>query len=330
MDEHGVVVKNKARLVAQGSFLNGKISKEVYIQQPPGFESSEFLNHVCKLDKALYGMKQAPKAWYETLSKFLLQHKFVREQDFKGISICQEKYVKGLLKKYDLADSASVKCPMLPPNNLGPGELGVSVNETLYQANPKETHLVAIKRIFRYLKGTLNLVIPLEEFGRADAKLDADESPYDTEFEIKVVKKFQPPQTDDEDQITFLGPVYDEMNQLVEEPADSDLHSMPDDEVIVDNILDEMADIKDSTDKPSDPLGHLWAKMSFLSNKVDNLESSLAKKVSRKLEETVPSMVADAFEERMPELISDTIKNILPNIIEESIQHALLKFAQRI
>ncbi|GJS81595.1 retrovirus-related pol polyprotein from transposon TNT 1-94 [Tanacetum coccineum] len=49
----------------KSSFLNGKISKEVYIQQPPGFESSEFLNHVCKLDKALYDMKQAPRAWYE-------------------------------------------------------------------------------------------------------------------------------------------------------------------------------------------------------------------------------------------------------------------------
>ncbi|GKC47636.1 retrovirus-related pol polyprotein from transposon TNT 1-94 [Tanacetum coccineum] len=109
----------------------------VYVQKPPGFESSEFPNHVCKLDRAFYGLKQAHRAWYKTLSKFLIQHKFVRE-----------KYVKDLLKKYDLADSASVKCPMLPPNNLGPDESGVSVNETLYQANPKEFHLVAIKIIF--------------------------------------------------------------------------------------------------------------------------------------------------------------------------------------
>ncbi|GJT28516.1 retrovirus-related pol polyprotein from transposon TNT 1-94 [Tanacetum coccineum] len=151
----------------KSAFLNGKLLEEVYVQKPPGFESSEFPDHVCKLDKALYGLKQAPKARYETLSALLTQHKFVKgfqiTQDSKGISIFQEKYVKDLLKKYDLADCASMKCLMLPPNNLGPNESGVSVNETLfrgmigYQANPKESHLVAIKRIFRYLKGTPNL-----------------------------------------------------------------------------------------------------------------------------------------------------------------------------
>ncbi|GJS91278.1 retrovirus-related pol polyprotein from transposon TNT 1-94 [Tanacetum coccineum] len=62
----------------KSAFLNGKLKEEVYVKQPPGFESSEFPNHVCKLDKALYGLKQAPRAWYETLSTFLTEHKFVR------------------------------------------------------------------------------------------------------------------------------------------------------------------------------------------------------------------------------------------------------------
>ncbi|GJS09644.1 hypothetical protein Tco_0366440 [Tanacetum coccineum] len=72
-------------------------------------------------------------------------------------------HIKDFLKKYDLVDCASVKCPMLPPNNLGPDESGVSVNETQfkgmigYQANSKESHFVVMKRIFRYLKGTSNL-----------------------------------------------------------------------------------------------------------------------------------------------------------------------------
>ncbi|GJW14379.1 retrovirus-related pol polyprotein from transposon TNT 1-94 [Tanacetum coccineum] len=45
----------------KSAFLNGKISEEVYAQQPPGFESSEFFNHVCKLDKALYRLKKLPE-----------------------------------------------------------------------------------------------------------------------------------------------------------------------------------------------------------------------------------------------------------------------------
>nr|GEU47437.1 copia protein [Tanacetum cinerariifolium] len=59
-------------------FLNGKMKEEVYVKQPLGFESSEFPDYVCKLDKALFGLKQAPRAWYETLSTFLIQNKFTR------------------------------------------------------------------------------------------------------------------------------------------------------------------------------------------------------------------------------------------------------------
>ncbi|GJS16163.1 retrovirus-related pol polyprotein from transposon TNT 1-94 [Tanacetum coccineum] len=62
----------------KSAFLNAKLKKEVYVKQPPGFESSEFPDYVCKLDKALYGLKQAPKAWYETLSTFLIQNKFAK------------------------------------------------------------------------------------------------------------------------------------------------------------------------------------------------------------------------------------------------------------
>jgi hypothetical protein len=57
-------------------FLNGPIKKEVYIEQPPGFEDSEYPNHVYKLSKALYGLKQAPRAWYECLRDFLITNGF--------------------------------------------------------------------------------------------------------------------------------------------------------------------------------------------------------------------------------------------------------------
>jgi hypothetical protein len=58
------------------AFLKGYIEEEVYVRQPPGFESSKFPNHVFKLQKALYGLKQAPRAWYERLKYLLLSKGF--------------------------------------------------------------------------------------------------------------------------------------------------------------------------------------------------------------------------------------------------------------
>nr|GEW04833.1 hypothetical protein [Tanacetum cinerariifolium] len=50
--------------------------EEVYVGQPPGFVSKQYLNHVYALDKALYGLKQEPRAWYDVLSKFLIDSEF--------------------------------------------------------------------------------------------------------------------------------------------------------------------------------------------------------------------------------------------------------------
>jgi hypothetical protein len=60
----------------KSAFLNGPIKKEVYVEQPPHFEDSEYPNHVYKLSKALYGLKQAPRAWYECLRDFLITNGF--------------------------------------------------------------------------------------------------------------------------------------------------------------------------------------------------------------------------------------------------------------
>ncbi|KAJ9566213.1 hypothetical protein OSB04_002179 [Centaurea solstitialis] len=98
LDEHGTVIRNKARLVAQGyrqeegrdydetfalmdvksAFLNRKLTEEVYVAQPPGFTDPKHPDHVYKLNKALYGLKQAPRAWYETLSTYLIKEGFTR------------------------------------------------------------------------------------------------------------------------------------------------------------------------------------------------------------------------------------------------------------
>ncbi|GKB77845.1 putative ribonuclease H-like domain-containing protein [Tanacetum coccineum] len=91
-DERGIVIKKKARLVAQGytqeegidydemdvksAFLYEKIEEEVYVCQPLGFEDPDFPDSVYKVEKALYGLHQAPRAWYETLSTYFLDNGF--------------------------------------------------------------------------------------------------------------------------------------------------------------------------------------------------------------------------------------------------------------
>ncbi|GJU74759.1 putative ribonuclease H-like domain-containing protein [Tanacetum coccineum] len=120
-DAKGIVLRNKARLVAQGhrqeegidynevfapvarieairlflafasymgfmvyqmdvksAFLYGEIDEEVYVTQPNGFEDLYFPKHVYKVVKALYGLHQAPRAWYARLSTFLLKNNYRR------------------------------------------------------------------------------------------------------------------------------------------------------------------------------------------------------------------------------------------------------------
>ncbi|GJX38790.1 putative ribonuclease H-like domain-containing protein [Tanacetum coccineum] len=76
----------------KSAFLYGTIEEEVYVSQPPGFVDPEFPEKVYKVEKALYGLHQAPRAWYETLSTYLLDNGFYRGQIDKTLFI---KRVKG-------------------------------------------------------------------------------------------------------------------------------------------------------------------------------------------------------------------------------------------
>ncbi|GKA64307.1 putative ribonuclease H-like domain-containing protein [Tanacetum coccineum] len=62
----------------KSAFLYGTIEEEVYVHQPPGFVDPAHPNKVYKVIKALYGLHQAPRAWYETLSSFLMENGFRR------------------------------------------------------------------------------------------------------------------------------------------------------------------------------------------------------------------------------------------------------------
>ncbi|GKD60416.1 retrovirus-related pol polyprotein from transposon TNT 1-94, partial [Tanacetum coccineum] len=58
------------------AFLNGELKEEVYISQPEGFVDQDNPSHVYKLKKAIYSLKQAPRAWYNMLSSFLISQQF--------------------------------------------------------------------------------------------------------------------------------------------------------------------------------------------------------------------------------------------------------------
>ncbi|GKC48879.1 putative ribonuclease H-like domain-containing protein, partial [Tanacetum coccineum] len=88
----------------KSAFLYGKIKEEVYVCQPPGFEDPDFHNRVYKVEKALYGLHQAPRAWYKTLSTYLLDNghrgkidKTLFIKGDKGDILLVQVYVDGII-----------------------------------------------------------------------------------------------------------------------------------------------------------------------------------------------------------------------------------------
>ncbi|GJZ71695.1 putative ribonuclease H-like domain-containing protein [Tanacetum coccineum] len=187
-DERGVVVRNKARLVDQGHrqeegidydeidvkspFLYGTIDEEVYVSQPPGFIDPKFPKKVYKVVKALYGLHQAPRAWYATLSAFLekiyvddiifgstkkswceefealmksrFQMSSIGELTFflglqvkqkeDGIFISQDKYVAEILKKFDFMSVKTASTPIETQKPLVKDEEVADVDVHLYRS----------------------------------------------------------------------------------------------------------------------------------------------------------------------------------------------------
>ncbi|GJQ98164.1 putative ribonuclease H-like domain-containing protein [Tanacetum coccineum] len=207
-DERGIVVRNKARLVAQGytqeegidydevfapvariesirlflayalfmglivyhmdvnsALLYGTIEEEVYVCQPPGFEDPQFPDKVYKVEKTLYGLHQAPRAWYETLSTYLLEngyrrgtidktlfikkdkgeillvqvgaHFLIRVASYAkddGIFISQDKYVADILKKFDFVMVKTASTPIETNKALLKDEEAEDVDVHLYRS----------------------------------------------------------------------------------------------------------------------------------------------------------------------------------------------------
>ncbi|KAK1429967.1 hypothetical protein QVD17_12353 [Tagetes erecta] len=246
------------------AFLYGDIDEEIYVCQPPGFEDPDFPSKVYKLDKSLYGLHQAPRIWYETLTQYLLSKGFSRgtidmtlfkkevngellmvqvcvddiifgstneglcrefekvmmdrfemtkmgemcfflglqvEQKPDGILIHQEKYIKEILTKFGMDDSSPELIPFTAQTCLTSDDNGNLVDAHRYrsmigslmyltasrpditfavcycarfQANPKESHEKAVKRIFRYLKGSSRLGLWYPKGGNFDLHAFSD------------------------------------------------------------------------------------------------------------------------------------------------------------
>nr|GEX80520.1 putative ribonuclease H-like domain-containing protein [Tanacetum cinerariifolium] len=74
----GKITGKVYQMNVKSAFLYGTIDEEVYVMQPCGFQDPKFPDRVYKVEKAMYGLHQAPRAWYGTLSKYLLDNGFQR------------------------------------------------------------------------------------------------------------------------------------------------------------------------------------------------------------------------------------------------------------
>ncbi|GJR91740.1 hypothetical protein Tco_0215751 [Tanacetum coccineum] len=169
------------------------------------------------------------------------------------------------------------------------------------------------------------------------AAQDKPESPYDTEYEITIIKRFQPNQSNDDAQITFLDAKPYDLTKSRDADSASRLQSMPDNDLPslsgfeTANSQDEDSQSDDtlhaSVDVPakSDPLGYLQEELCTLSTKVDNLESTISKKVSEDIQSSVPSIVTTTLKDLLPSLLLEALKETLPSLIQTSVQQVVQK-----
>nr|GEU88274.1 hypothetical protein [Tanacetum cinerariifolium] len=196
----------------KSAFLYGKIEEEVYVCQPPRFEDLDYPDKVYKVKKALYSLHQAPRAWYETMSTYLLNNRFKRGHIDNTLFIKRKKsdillvqvYVDDInfgSTKKEITEKAST--PMETSKPLLKDEDGEEVDVHMYrsiigslmhltsskpdimfavcayaryQVTPKVSHLHAVKRIFRYLKSQskLGLWYPKDSLFDLVAYTDSD------------------------------------------------------------------------------------------------------------------------------------------------------------
>ncbi|KAK0578293.1 hypothetical protein LWI29_008165 [Acer saccharum] len=132
------------------NLMEGSLTDDVYMEQPTGFVDSSLPHHVCKLKKAIYGLRQAPRAWFTELRTFLLasgfnnskcdaslfiRHQFgveaTRSADVLFLS--QHKYIRDLLSKTDMLEANAVSTPLWLSDSLRLADGSAPTDATKYR-----------------------------------------------------------------------------------------------------------------------------------------------------------------------------------------------------
>nr|GEV88333.1 retrovirus-related Pol polyprotein from transposon TNT 1-94 [Tanacetum cinerariifolium] len=140
---------NVFQMDVKTAFLHSSLKEDVYVCQPEGFIDADHPSHVYKLKKALYVLKQAPRVWYDELSKFLLQNHFFK------ITIDLTLFIRRFHDDI-LVVQVYVDDIIFSSTHPRPDIVHATCLCARYQAKPTEKHLKEVKRIFRYLRGSVN------------------------------------------------------------------------------------------------------------------------------------------------------------------------------
>nr|GFC48651.1 retrotransposon protein, putative, unclassified [Tanacetum cinerariifolium] len=177
------------QLDVKNAFLNGNLSETVYMHQPPGFTDPQHPNHVCLLQRSLYGLKQAPRAWFQRFAGYAIRAAFYNSRCDTSLFIYRQgsqvaylliyvddiiltasfaallqQIITSLHQEFDMTDLGALNYFLggLQYLTFTRPDLFYAIQQIcLYMHDPREPHFAALKRILRYVRGTVDFGLQL-------------------------------------------------------------------------------------------------------------------------------------------------------------------------